>query len=65
MNDDELLRLQRAKHGDPYMPLSKARKMQRYESRWRHVKKAAKGKPSEPCRYGDGTCLTHSNGRLR
>lgn len=62
MNDDELLALQRAKHADPYMPLSKAKKLQRDESKWRHLNKAATGKPSEPCRYGDGTCVTHSRG---
>jgi hypothetical protein len=63
MNDDELLAFQRAKHGNPYMPLSMAKKIQREESKWRHLKKAATRTPSEPCHYGDGTCLTHSRGR--
>ena len=66
MTDDEILAFQRAKHGDPYMPLSMAKKMQREEYKWRHMtalaeKRAQEGKlrAPEPCRYGDGTCLTH------
>ncbi len=59
MTDDEILVSQRAKHGDPYMPLSMAKKMQREEAKWRHLDKAATGIPPEPCHYGDGTCLTH------
>jgi hypothetical protein len=35
MTDDEILAHQRAKHGDPYMPLSMAKKMQREEYKWR------------------------------
>jgi hypothetical protein len=65
MTDDELLAFQRAKHGNPYMPLSMAKKMQREEDKWRHLKEAATGTPREPCRYGDGTCLTHSGGRTQ
>lgn len=65
MSDDEMLAFQRAKHGDPYMPLSMAKKMQRDESKWRHLKNSATRTPSEPCRYGDRACLTHSCGRPR
>ncbi len=65
LTDDEILAFQRAKYGDPYMPLSMAKKMQHEEHKWRHLKKAATGTPPEPCRYGDGTCLTHSGGRTR
>lgn len=57
MTDDEMAH-HRAKPGDPSMPLSIAQKMQREESKWRHLRKAAT--PTEPCRYRDGTCLTHS-----
>ena len=60
MTDDEILAHQRAKHGNPYLPLGMAMKMQREEHRWRHLKKATT--PTEPCRYSDGTCLTHSGG---
>jgi hypothetical protein len=42
------------------MPLSMAKKMLHEEDKWRHLKKTATGTPPEPCRYGDGTCLTHS-----
>ena len=56
MTDDEILAHQRVKHGN-YMPLSMAKKMQREESKWRHLKKTT---PADPCRYRDGTCLTHS-----
>ena len=31
LTDDEILAYQRAKHGNPYMPLSKAKTMQREE----------------------------------
>jgi hypothetical protein len=72
MTDDEMLALQRAKHGNPYMPLSMAKKMQHEEDKWRHVtalakKEAQEGKlpAAEPCRYGDGTCLPHSGGRTQ
>ncbi len=68
MTDDEILAHQRAKHGDPYMPLSMAKKMQRAEYKWRHLgaalaKRAEDGTlpAPEPCRYGDGTCLTHTS----
>ena len=66
----KILAHQRAKHGNPYMPLSMAKKMQRAVFKWRHVKalpkhRAQEGKlpAPEPCQYGDGTCLTHSGGR--
>ena len=62
MTDDQTLAHQRAKRGNPYMPLSMAEKMQREEHRWRHLERTT---PAEPCRYGDGTCLTHSAGRTR
>jgi hypothetical protein len=65
VTDDEILAHQRARHGNPYMPLSMAKKMQHEEAKWRHLKKGATGAPPEPCRYGDGTCLTHSAGRTR
>jgi hypothetical protein len=64
MTDDEMLAFQRAKHGNPYMPLSMAKKMQHEEDKWRHLRKAATGTP-EPCRYGEGTCLTHSGARTQ
>lgn len=70
MTDEQILTHYRHKHGDPYMPLSMAKKMQREEYKWRHAtalakKRAQEGKlpAPEPCRYGDGTCLTHSGGR--
>lgn len=66
MTDEEILAHRRAKHGDPYMPLSMAKDMQRFERRWAHdtalhKKGAAAGKlpVPEPCHYGDQTCLTH------
>ncbi len=64
MTDEErdLRAHQRAKHGDPYMPLSMAKKMQRVERKWSHLRRTQLSAP-EPCRYGDGTCLTHSGGR--
>lgn len=65
MTDDEILAYQRAKRGNPYMPLSMAREMQRYVYRWAHLKNAARGTPSEPCRYRDGTCLTHPAAQTR
>ncbi len=37
MTDDEILVSQRAKHGDPYMSLSMAKKMQQEEAKWRHL----------------------------
>lgn len=68
MTDDEIeiLAHQRAKHGDPYMPLSMALKMARFDRRWAHdtaryqkmVREGTLPVP-EPCRYGEGTCLTH------
>ncbi len=58
MTDDEILAHQRAEHSNPYVPLSMAKKTQHEESKWRHLKKATT--PTEPCRYRDGTCLTHS-----
>jgi hypothetical protein len=42
MTDNEILAFQRAKHGDPYMPLSMAKKMQHEEYKWRHVTALAK-----------------------
>ena len=66
MTDEQILAHQRAKHGDPYMPLSMAKKMQRFERRWAedtalHNKRAREGTLPipQPCRYGEGTCLTH------
>jgi hypothetical protein len=59
MTDDAILAHYRDKHGDPYMPLSMAKKMQHEEAKWRHLEKAATGIRPEPCRYGDRTCLTH------
>jgi hypothetical protein len=67
MTDDEILAHYRHKHGDPYMPLSMAMKMRRAERKWSHLTVLAKKRAEEaklpapePCRYGDGTCLTHS-----
>ena len=53
MTDDEMLAFQRAKHGNPYMPLSMAKKMQREEYKWRHAtvlaeKRAQEGKLPAP-----------------
>jgi hypothetical protein len=71
MTDAEILAHQRAKHGNPYMPLSVAKEMQRLERKWQHLgaeveRKRREGKipEPEPCRYSDGTCLTHG-GRHR
>jgi hypothetical protein len=52
------------------MPLSMAKEMHRAAFKWWHLtalvkKRAQEGKlpAPEPCRCGDGTCLTHSGGR--
>ena len=67
LTDDEILAYQRAKHGDPYMPMSMAKTMQRAEYKWLHLRAAWERKKREgtlpvpePCRYCDGICLTHS-----
>ena len=72
MTDDEILAYQRAKHGDPYMPLSMAKKMQREDYKWRHLTAAREQKAREgtlpvpePCHYRDGICLTHSDRQAR
>ena len=36
MTDDEILAYQRAKHGDPYTPLSAAKSAQSFDYRWLH-----------------------------
>ena len=66
MTDDEILVHYRHKHGDPYMPLSMAKKMQREERKWAHMTALHKKREAEgtlpapqPCHYGEGTCLTH------
>jgi hypothetical protein len=60
MTDDEILAHQRAKHGDPYMPLSMAKKMQREEYKWARMSSQKRVTTApKPCRYGNGTCLTH------
>lgn len=64
MTDAEILAFQRKKHGDPFMPLSMAKKMHREEFKWLHLAKVAPP-PAEPCRYVDGTCATHSDRRPR
>lgn len=68
MTDDEILAYQRAKHGNPYMPLSTAKTMQREEYKWLHLgaaqeqmKREGTLPVPEPCRYRDGICLTHSD----
>ena len=72
LTDDEILAYQRAKHGNPYMPLSKAKTMQREEYKWLHLTAAWKQRKREgalpvpePCRYRDGICLTHSDRQTR
>ena len=47
-----------------------AKKMQHEENKWAHAPALHKKRAREgtlpipqPCRYGDGTCLTHSGGR--
>lgn len=72
MTDEEILAYQRAKRGNPYMPLSMAKKMQRAEYKWAHLTAAWKQKKREgtlptpePCRYRDGICLTHSDPQTR
>ena len=74
MTDDEMLAFQRAKHGNPYMPLSMAKKMQREEYKWRHAtvlaeKGRRRGNSPPPSRHrqirsGDGS-LALSVMRLR
>ena len=66
MTDDEILVHYRRKYGNPYMPLSVAKEMQRFERKWAHMtalhkKRAAEGTlpAPQPCRYSAGTCLTH------
>ncbi len=68
MTDDEILTYQRAKRGNPYMPLSMAKKMQREEYKWLHLRESWKRGTvpvPEPCRYSDGICLTHSDRHAR
>ena len=67
MTDDEILAYQRARRGNPYMPLSMAKKMQREEYEWLHLTAASEKRRREgtlpvpePCRHSDGICLTHS-----
>jgi hypothetical protein len=72
MTDDEILAHYRHKHGDPYMPLSMAKKMHQAAFKWWHStalakKRAQEGQylDSQPCRVGTGldgklTCLTHA-----
>ena len=36
MTDEQILADQRAEHGNPYMPLSVAKEMQRFDRRWAH-----------------------------
>lgn len=36
MTDDEILAYQREKHGNPYMPLSRAKECQSFDYRWLH-----------------------------
>lgn len=36
MTDDEILAYQCEKHGNPYMPLSMAKKMQHFDYKWLH-----------------------------
>ena len=66
MTDEEILAHHRRKHGNPYMPLSMAKKMQRFERKWAHATALHKKRAREgtlpipqPCHYGDQTCLTH------
>ena len=66
MTDAEILAHQWAKHGNPYMPLSVAKEMQRFDRKWAHLgaevaRKRREGKISDPqpCRYTGGTCQTH------
>ena len=59
MTDDEILAYYRAKHHDPYMPLSMAKKMQHGERKWAGMSSKKKAPDPERCRYGDGTCLAH------
>ena len=47
LTDDEILAYQRAKRGNPYMPLSKAKKMQREEYKWLHLTAAWKQRMRE------------------
>ena len=37
MTDEEILAHYRHQHGNPYMPLSMAKKMQREEYKWAHL----------------------------
>ena len=62
MTDAEIPAFQRKKHGDPYLPLSMAKKMHREEFKWLHLANAAQP-PSQPCRYAHGTCATHPDRR--
>jgi hypothetical protein len=47
MTDEEILAHYRHKHGDPYMPLSMAKKIQREDFKWRHVKALVKKRAQE------------------
>ena len=56
MTDEQILAHQRAKHGNPYMPLSMAKKMQRFERKWAHDDRAAQEE-------GTGRDAAHSRSR--
>ena len=47
MTDEEILAHYRHKHRDPYMPLSMAKKIQREDFKWRHVKALVKKRAQE------------------
>ena len=44
MTDGQILAYQRAKRGNPYMPLSMAKKMQREDLKWMHLTAAREQK---------------------
>jgi hypothetical protein len=47
MTDDEILAHYRHKHGDPYMPLSMAKKMHHATFKWWHLTALAKKRAEE------------------
>ena len=66
MTDDEILAHQRAKYGDPYMPLSMAKKMQREEYNGARMSSHKRVTTApEQRRYGNEICLTHSGARTQ
>lgn len=53
MTDDELLAHMREKHGNPYMPLSMAKSMRKFEFKWWHMGAAAEDRKEQERREAE------------